>query len=792
MTFPHVEELGISETLGTTTIANIFIDDDDKDNKNIDINLKFPTYQTFKNNLNYKFKKRIVESKWTSDDDTNGNIAKLNNISTSSMLNTQINLNSKSSRSISNPIEFWNPNIGKLLKFFIFKNSKFIIFITGNNNDVINIDEIIEVNNTVKFRKLSRISLNSKVFQISTYGNNNNILILIRTLNTVNVLKFRKINKTKYVVTKIFKFEKGQKWTEFADSCMYVSKEVIKLVIIDNIGKFALFSSNNSKSLEFTQNILGYQSIYDPVELSNFKKLLFINENRLLLITRSQIHEYKLDIGKLVCLVCAGTWTKILDLSLNVENNLAYMLTTKEVILIDINRNSFKRRFAWKHFLNDLDMSLYINFLNDCNDFGDDNINHCIISSRQINFNYVIRFDVVNYRVLNQPYLLFLGDFMSLSLDFIKNGTRYWVINNDTDGICFGLLEFDGNDDANVASKKANNRILGSSNISDNEKHRSDKLYKSLLNFYKFEGVQTPTAEQITASIYDKLDSFIENDGQSQISLFQLLENICIPRNIRNISKIVEHLIKNDVGNEFTFKLNKNILNIFSKRYELDLNLSNENLTEQSFSIYNFFKTSTNIDFQSDLTFYLFINSIEIWKTKESLQTNLVELEIEDDLEDLQSDYRKMIDSFETDFKAVGIYDEDADNSNNSEFSHNDPFMASMANMPTISISQAPMATSTQSSGRNKNKLKKKSSQSQSQSKSQYSQGSQLSQSEYSQSDYTQFEYSQSEPESQSQYSQSIVQSQSQPLSQYSLNQNIGFSQSQSKGPKRKKRHTGF
>jgi hypothetical protein len=786
---PHVPNIGISETFGTTTIGSINLNDPNEES--IHFNFEFPTLtsNSNSNSINLSFIDNSKRKLW--DTKINEKIKQQRNDKQpfDTLLNNQIkkqsawipknNISDLNNRV--NDSDFFDPCIGNLCCTFKINKSIYSIFPIGINNNILAIGMIdpkwkkwkkikngSEINETrnlkaPKFIAIQSLNLHSEIFQIEAYKLNDvdHQLILIRTSNNVHVLKCMNV-KNKISITRIFKFKKDEKWTDFANSSVFVGDSNINLVIIDKIGKFIIFTALISNKIEFNKKKLKFDTIYDPVELSNFKKTIWIDEFRLILITRSQLHEYNLTTGKLFCRICAGTWTKILDLNRSLyDNSIFYLLTSKETILVNTIDNKFRRKLAWKHFYNDIDTSLYLNIIPS---FDDLNNELCIISSKQININYVLNFDVKNLKILNNPRLFFSSNNVpNLSMNFyhLNEDSNFYLLlqKNKNLEVSYDLITSQNSyvpQQINIFEDLLNNKLSMSLDLED-----SKNLYSSLVDYYKFEDDIQPTAEEITVSIYDELDKFIEEEKRTHISLLQLINNIHIPRNIKNVSKIVDYIITNDKTKELNIKINKNILNIYSDDISTSEDANINTLRNQSNSLLKFFQSMSNDQTMSEVVFYLFLSSIEIWKTPVSLNKESVDQEIESSINELPTDYKNMLDSFEDDFRTIGIYD--SQNDENAGFASTDPFMASMSTMPTVSISQAPPTIlSSQVIPKTSNYTKSSS-----------------------------VKKSATQPNSQinkfnSQSNSQSFGSMSQKFSQ------TGFTQSQSGEPKRKKRRTGF
>lgn len=661
-------------------------------------------------------------------------------------------------------------------------------FSTTENQSEDDEENLIGTLKSPKFRCVRSMQFKSKILGIQTHNINieskSFTFILIRTSDCIYVLKCTS-SDTSFLLTKVFSFEQGTTWAHFAHCNMLLTPNSASLVIVDCIGKFIVFRSNSVKKMMFEKIDLKYGSFYDPVELSNFKKSVWIDPTRLLLFSRTQLFEYKFEqsvnnnnnnnnllVEKFKCKVFAGTWSKFLDISQSRTNkSLYYVLTTKELIVADTT-NGFKRKFAFKHFLNELDTSKFLNILrkprNTTNDL-------CVVSSKNAVMNYVIEFNTETFKIVDKPYI-FLSNLKHLPLDtdiyqFTIDTCLYLLLQKELSGeISFQLMKF-----TKLYTDK-DTKTYQNSNYKTFMKHgftlpiddnTARIIYEKLINYYKFDEKNAPNAAEVSGEIFEKLKSFLDDEPISYQTLFQLLVHIQIPRNIKNIFRIVKHLIANKNEDEYVFSMNK-LTWLTDNNIVKECFVDEDNLLDEAKSIVDFFYSFANQERYSTampgIILYLLLSLIDLRKNRATLEQAELDDKVDDAMSELPSEYVEMLETFEDDATVAGIMD--ADDSDVEDATNKGEFTSNMMNMPIVSTSQVPHISVSQSNGSQRNGSNK-----------------QLFNDNLGPKVPVYDNLPSSAPNSQ-QYTQM-----SQKFSQTS---NVGFGQSQSKGPKKKKRKTGF
>lgn len=731
---PIAPDLGLTETYGTTSILSIDI-------QNGKLQLKEPTITDRVRCL--KIRKQSMISiyrtpKQEAIDVFNEGIAK----------NRPIELLSKN--------DVFDPCVGTLVEISKISENYNIVFTAGSTNSILVMGKLNNVNGKIKFTKHKVLKMKNEIKQIKVVKVTNFKIILIRTVDELHLLK-----QHNSIVTKLFNFKIGKNWTKlaYAEIACFLEVGFVKLSVIDQIGKFCVWKAeidtNGDFASDFTDIDLLHGSIYDPLDMSNFKKLVWLDENRLILFSRTQLHEYNFIKETLKCRISAGIWSKLLDLVSNKSKTLYYMLTSKELIVIDTAMGKFRRKYAWKHYFNDIDTSMYLTAA----EYKNEEL--CIVTSKQIPVSYVFRFPRREFRIIDSPNIFLPATnepIQSLVLEIIDS--ELLMLQRVECGTSACFVDFENGitdtkiDKVNEIFQKKEKLELSSDTI------------KELLKcekYYKFAESKMPSPTEITAQIYQKLDMFVQSKS-TQITLFQVTFDLHIPRRVENVSKIVEYIVRNNKEKHFDIFINKESWmtdNKISKKVEATPDTLEEHLQFLREYI-------PNMDM---VVFYLFLGSIEICKTEQTLELGALCDGVEMAEEELDENIQEVLQSFENDFDVVGIYDSDKESDDDIG---NDTF-SNIWSIPTIGLSQS------QTQVTSKSKIKKGPRPKATPKSNIFPKGGVPSS---SQQNYTQVQSSPASYESQLPSSQP-------PLSQ-TFSQRFSQLGSQSQKPKKKKRKGGF
>ncbi|TID30878.1 hypothetical protein CANINC_000526 [Pichia inconspicua] len=543
------------------------------------------------------------------------------------------------------PDDVFDPCVSCVVEMCKVGDNTLTAFATGEDDRILILGRLNLDNNSIKFVKIKALDMRSMVKQIEMIVVRECVVILVRTRMEVHLLKVER-----GLVTKLFKFNVNEEWVDIAYSTVSYFSGIIKMAVIDEVGKFAVFESIADNNIgEFYKVDLMFESIYDPVDLSHFKKLVWLEENRLLLFTRTQLHEYNFDTEKLRCRVSAGIWSKLLDFVPNSTKTLYYSLTSKEVIVVDVNDGGLHRRFAWKHYLNDTDTSMYVRVVN----FENEEL--CIVTSKQVPVSFVFRFTVDGMRMIETP-TMFLPTTNEpwVSFSLLPMGSRFEMILkvegavrsclvDVVDGVCGGMKKV-----RDVLGDKKEIHLLD---------YEVDEILE-LKKYYKFSGHELPNSSEITRQIYERVEKFLES-GCTQITLFQLTSELHIPRRVENVCKIVEYMIRNNGDEQFEIYINRKSWMVDTRIAER-VEANDETLSEHIRELRS---------------------SIEVWKREGVFDIAGVEIRIAADMGELGDNVRNVLAHFEDDFTVVGIYDSEEEHEDENE-------VTTVWSIPTISVSQ--------------------------------------------------------------------------------------------------------
>lgn len=277
---------------------------------------------------------------------------------------------------------------------------------------------------------LHLIDTNTEVFQLSVSLSNDQMVgwLMIRTKFDVKIMRLKYKNE-KLLIKKSFDFKHNDNMSYIAESYFDIDDEGGKrLLIIDINAKFSIFHSPEPDSTLFRKWHVPFDSFYEPTELSNFKKGMWLSSTRLLFMSRSQIHEFDMEQQLMVCRVTGGTWSVFLDIKpITSRPGWLVLLTSKELIIVDATTN-FRRRLGWKHFLNHMDKSLTLQVLDTPYGTESNQSILCKIQSRYVNCNTIIKIDPFKLKIIDYPHWMFTHKKVidcSIALPLSTHGNLY-------------------------------------------------------------------------------------------------------------------------------------------------------------------------------------------------------------------------------------------------------------------------------------------------------------------------------------------------------------------------------
>ncbi|SCU92697.1 LAME_0F01090g1_1 [Lachancea meyersii CBS 8951] len=133
-----------------------------------------------------------------------------------------------------------------------------------------------------------------------------------------------------------------------------------EFAVIDTKGNWTLGNIVKKGPRHFRLRLSGNKrgSIYDPEELSSWHKIAWGAEySSLLLVSRSRLIELNFRRRLQLDVIEAKSWSSLRDFT-RVDDQIAVLTTSKEIILIDLKGNDIKRLVSWKHSLDPEDVSI--------------------------------------------------------------------------------------------------------------------------------------------------------------------------------------------------------------------------------------------------------------------------------------------------------------------------------------------------------------------------------------------------------------------------------------------------
>ncbi|ODV93917.1 hypothetical protein PACTADRAFT_4814 [Pachysolen tannophilus NRRL Y-2460] len=346
--------------------------------------------------------------------------------------------NKESSQFLSNLI--YDPNIDGLMKISLVKIKKFdtsqavIGYSSGITGNIANVSVLTNKKTKIvdkttnkvyeilkpEFLKPFQIDVISTIKQIEFSRNYYEEelacpYMAIRTNDTVYILKiFLKNKKDEVNLELIGDLSSDSFHNEIFADLEFNPWDFTQFGIIDIRGNFGIYNIRERNLATLVKAKISDDetttSIYNPEELSNFKKIKWSYDlNSIFLMDRSSIYSYNLKDFTMINLISANTWSKLLDF-VNINDKLSILLTSKEIIVVDLSvLNKAQRLMSWKHFLNDKDPSLKISILQ-FNKQPDDFL--VMIYSQTHSLVYCIKFGFRDgfIKCLNDPFPIILNN----------------------------------------------------------------------------------------------------------------------------------------------------------------------------------------------------------------------------------------------------------------------------------------------------------------------------------------------------------------------------------------------
>lgn len=139
---------------------------------------------------------------------------------------------------------------------------------------------------------------------------------------------------------------------------------IMEFAVIDSKGNWSLGKLETHKKspcvIKLLKSISG--SIFDPTEISPWNHVEWANDHStLVLLNRSKLVELNYLADWQMEIVEAKTWSELRDYK-RIDDSLALLLTSKEIILLQTDEKGIHRLISWKHNWDFNDSSIRISF----------------------------------------------------------------------------------------------------------------------------------------------------------------------------------------------------------------------------------------------------------------------------------------------------------------------------------------------------------------------------------------------------------------------------------------------
>lgn len=218
--------------------------------------------------------------------------------------------------------------------------------------------------NSMTFGETFSIELQSPIRQIvcsksSSEFEINSRLIIIRTAIYIKVFRFTEtLNSHKSHFKELATvYPADLSNNTFAD-VTYNPYDPNQFAMVDTEGVWGVYEINpkNIKHSKF----VNIGRIFDPFDHSKFKQVQWSEHfDFLFVISRVYIKKVKISTGFKTDLLLLTQFSQVCCFE-RLENNdkLAMLLTSRELMIVDLNHGKFKKSLSWRHFLNVNDHSL--------------------------------------------------------------------------------------------------------------------------------------------------------------------------------------------------------------------------------------------------------------------------------------------------------------------------------------------------------------------------------------------------------------------------------------------------
>ncbi|CAI4037231.1 hypothetical protein SMKI_02G0990 [Saccharomyces mikatae IFO 1815] len=278
---------------------------------------------------------------------------------------------------------FWDPTVANRLDSKYIQTAsdlrnyrdgtEIIAYASGKTDSVLNISVLVRQNtlHLNRHNNVTSIELHSPIKSIKIPGTSEAIgrrsnLVGVITENSFQIFRIENIHSRSCDV--IVTNSEPLYFVEVDDiqvvDFAFNPWDLQQFAIIDakgnwNIGTIPKNFNNNKRKLQLIDNFHG--TIYDPAELSSWKRIEWFSQfQKILIFDRSKMIEVDFVNNWQVEVVQAKTWSDIRDYR-RIDDNNGILLTSREIIIIGASEaNDVVRKISWKHDLDPDDTTLKI------------------------------------------------------------------------------------------------------------------------------------------------------------------------------------------------------------------------------------------------------------------------------------------------------------------------------------------------------------------------------------------------------------------------------------------------
>ncbi|CDO94667.1 unnamed protein product [Kluyveromyces dobzhanskii CBS 2104] len=263
------------------------------------------------------------------------------------------------------------------------------------------------------FSRIKHIEIPSLSKHVGKYPN----LFAVITNNKVHVIRLDRFQPDSIELTE---FEP----LEFRDFEQFPIVHVtfnpwnhMEMALIDSKGNWCIAKLETHKrqrcNVKLRREISG--SIFDPTEISPWNHIEWQDDHTsLIILNRSRLTVVNLEQNWQQDIIQAKTWSELRDFK-RITDNLFLLLTSKEIILMQVRDQHIDRLLSWKHEWDPLDPSIRTSF-KICEDDEYGQLIHILLYSKLTVKVYGILFGYKenNWSVIaSKPFLLSLGNIKS-------------------------------------------------------------------------------------------------------------------------------------------------------------------------------------------------------------------------------------------------------------------------------------------------------------------------------------------------------------------------------------------